>query len=294
MKNPVFALVFVFSFLNAAIATELRDISVVEIRQSDIGIPAPVPAAVAPPLLPLNAKNILPATLANNPLIVVHASRAFDGEASAASGIDAVVAQFKAQKRPVIYLLHDQSPQGYSDWYPGNRSPNYELFSAGGEHNLPLSGGEVTIVGGFFGSYDTARGCQTLATRDAIRMHFEVSDRPFTVFMPLRAIYFYDEDDSMREKLLALSPKTSSPAEVQKVFDRFAELFFLTDNFPTSTGDATGFGHPFTEQELNPAYRMGEPVDTASYAFELFFDDIMVSKFGSGPRNVSLRLYNGK
>lgn len=294
MKNPVLAFAFVFSFLNSSVAAQLRNISAVEIRQSNIEVPAPVPAVVAPALLPLNAKNILPATLANNPLIVVHASRSFDEEASAASGIDAVVAEFKAQKRPVAYLINDQSPQGYSDWYPGDRSPDYELFSAGGEHNLPLQGDEVTIAGGFFGSYDGARGCQTLATRDAVRMHFEVSDRPFTVFMPLRAIYFYEDDAYTQKELLALDPKTASPAEIKKVFDNFEESFFLTDTFPTSSEDAMGFGHPFTEQELNPGYHMGEPVDTARYAFELFFDGVLVSKFGSGPRKVSLKLYNGK
>ncbi|HAH31238.1 MAG TPA: hypothetical protein DCL44_02870 [Elusimicrobia bacterium] len=294
MKIAVLISAFAFSSLNSASAAELRGISVAEIRNSSIEVPAPVSAAYASQLLPLNARNILPAALPENPLIVVHASRFFDEKAIAASGINAVVAQFKAQQRPVIYLLNDQSARGYSDWYPGDRAPDYEMFSAGGEHNLPMSGDEVTIAGGFFGSYDGSRGCQTLAARDAIRMHFEVSDRPFTVYMPLRAIYFYEEDITMRKKLLELSPKSSSPAAVQKVFDNFAESFFLTDTFPTSTEDAMGFGHPFTEQELNPAYRKGEPVDTARYSFELVFNDIQVSKFGEGPRKVSIKLYNGK
>ena len=111
-----------------------------------------------------------------------------------ASGIDALVAAFKAQKRSIVYLLHDQSPKGYADWYTGDRRPGYELFSEGGEHNLPLADDAVTVAGGYFGSYDGSRGCQTLAVRDAIRMHFEASERPFTVFLPVRALYFYEED----------------------------------------------------------------------------------------------------
>jgi len=288
MGKLALVLFFIFCFFDHA-AAELRDIGVDEIRQYQIKVRQPVPSVLG--LSPAHEKNKLPAALADNPLIVVHASRFFDETAAAASGIDAVVAEFKAKKRPVVYLLDDQSARGYDDWYPGDRYPDYELFSAGGEHNLPLASDEATVVGGFFGSYDGSRGCQTLAVRDAIRMHFEASERPFTVHMPLRAIFFYDLDAEMREELLALDPETVAKAGILKVFDHFAENFFLTDTFPVSTEDAVGFGHPFTEQEADPAYRVGEPVDTARYAFELFFEGIKVSQFGGGPRKVSLRLY---
>ena len=288
MKTCIFTLIFAFSFLNSAAAAEFTGLGVAEIREFRIDVPEAVPAAAQ--LLPANEKNKLPVSLANNPLIVVHASRIFDEKEMAAPGIDAVVAEFKAEKRPVIYLINDQSAWGYGNWYPGDHSPDYELFSAGGEHNLPLIADEVTIVGGFFGSYDGARGCQTLATRDAIRMHFENSDRPFTVHMPLKAIFFYDEDMITREELLALDPETASPAELRKAFDHFAESFFLVDNFVTSEPDALGFGHPFDAQEENPAYRMGKPVDTARYTFRIFFGSRQVSKFGKGPRQVSIEL----
>lgn len=50
---------------------------------------------------------------------------------------------------------------------------------------------EATIAGGFFGSYDSHRGCQTLA----------------------------------------LDLRKSSPGEIEGLFGNFADLFFLTDNF---------------------------------------------------------------
>ena len=286
--NLILALTLAFSFLNSAAAAEFTGLSLGEIRESRTDIPQAFPAALR--FSPVNEKNKLPAALANNPLIVVHASRVFDEDAVAAPGIDEVVAKFKAEKRPVIYLINDQSGEGYGDWYSGDHSPDYELFSIGGEHNLPLLADEVTIVGGFFGSYDGARGCQTLAVRDAIRMHFESSGRPFTVHMPLKAIFFWDEYTDKRDELLALDPETASPAKLRKVFDRFAEIFFLVDTFPVSTEEALGFGHPFLDEEGNPAYRMGEPVDTARYTFRIFFGSRQVSEFGTGPRQVSLKL----
>jgi len=269
----------------------LDGISAVEIREMTAPAAVPVPSPVATPLAPKNKKNRLPARLPDNPLIVVHSSRIFDDKESARAGIDPVVAAFKEAGRPVIYLVNDQSVSGYSAWYTADRSPDYEIFSAGGENNLPLRADSVTIAGGFFGSYDGARGCHTMAVRDAIRMHFEYSRRPFTVNIPIGAVYFYNEDTGVREQILAL-PKAPSEAELRRVFEDFEENFFLSDNFTASTDDAITFGHPFPDPEANPAYRMGKPVDTARYAFEVFFNGIKVSKFGTGPRKVSLKLYN--
>lgn len=251
-----------------------------------------VAAPIAAPgvLSPGHEKNVLPSELSDHPLIVVHATRFFDEAATAATGIDSLVASFKTQRRSIVYLLNDQSPEGYSSWYTGDRRPDYEMFSEGGEHNLPLAGDAVTVAGGFFGSYDSHRGCQTLAVRDAIRMHFEVSQRPFTVFLPVRALYFYEEDEAMRRQLLSLDLKTDSAAKLDELFDDFAALFFLTDNF----SDVPAFGHPYLEgpDRQNKNYRGGASVDVDGYSFELFFGGTSVAKFGHGPRKVSLKLYN--
>ena len=272
-------------------ASGLDGISAAEVRQMTAPAAAPVPSPAAMPLAPKHKKNRLPARLPDNPLIVVHSSRIFDDKESARAGIDSVVAAFKAEGRDVIYLVHDQTGPGYAEWYTGDRSPDYEIFSAGGENNLPLRADSVTIAGGFFGSYDGSRGCHTMAVRDAIRMHFEYSGNPFTVNIPIGAVYFYDEDTGVREQLLAL-PKAPAEAELRRVFEDFEENFLLSDNFTASTEDAVTFGHPFLDPEANPAYRMGKPVDTARYTFELFFNGLKVSKFGTGPRKVTLKLSN--
>ena len=219
---------------------------------------------------------------------MVHATREFDADASASAGIDALVREAKAAGRSVVYLVHDQTREGYAAWYTPDRSPDYEMFSEGGEHNLPLAGDAVTIAGGFFGSYDGHRGCQTLAVRDAIRMHFEASSAPFTVTMPVRALYFYEEDAGTRRDLIALDAKSASPAKLHTLFDDFPRLFFLTDNF----SDVPAFGHPYGAGpgRADHRYREGASVDVDGYSFELFFDEVSVAKFGRGPREVRLKL----
>lgn len=271
---------------------ELADLKPESIYSSEVLLPSPEKSAAHGALVPLNEKNLLPPYLENNPLIVVHATYFFDDAGTAKTGIDKTVSAFRQKGKSVIYLVSDQSGQGYSDWYTGDRTPDYELFSAGGEHNLPLAGGEVTIAGGFFGSYDGARGCHALATRDAIRMHFELSDKPFTVNMPLEAIYFYEDDLPTKAELLSLDPRKDLEEKIRKSFERFAELFFLVDNFETSEEAALGFAHPFNSPDQNPSYKEGEPVDTARYSFEIIFKGLSVSRFGKGSRKVVLNLTN--
>ncbi|HAR42918.1 MAG TPA: hypothetical protein DCS07_09865 [Bdellovibrionales bacterium] len=244
-------------------------------------------AAQGSPLTP-GSKNAVPTKFSAHPLIVVHATTEFDEEMTAAKGVDEVVAQFKAQRRPVVYLVSDQSKTGYQEWYTKDRKPDFELFSEGGEHNLPLAMDEVTIVGGFFGSYDGARGCQTLATRDAIAMHFENTKRPFTIHMPLKAIYFYEEDAVTRENILNLDTRSATSSQIKKVFKDFASLFFLTANL----GPGIEFGHPYF-RDSNPFYRAVQPVNMDNYTFRLFLNDRPVAKpFGHGPRQVALKLEN--
>ncbi len=231
-------------------------------------------------------KNELPHMLiTSNPLIVVHATTEFDEDRVAVKGINKVIAKYKGNKKSIIYLVSDQSKEGYSNWYTKNRSPDYELFSEGGEHNLPLRNDEVTIVGGFFGSYDGARGCHTLAIRDAIRMHFELSDNPFTVHIPLEAIYFWSEDTQTRKKIIDLNIKSPS-SEIAEIFDRFAESYFLVDTW----SDVTEFSHPYVGN-LNKKYKTGGPVNVDRFTFRLYLNDVLVVEpFGHGPRQVLLKL----
>lgn len=285
----LFGLLFCAPRAQAAPAwEELAKMAGPQAALSPLTAPAPSPD---PALAPRRPRNVLPSTLPDGPLIVVHATRSFDEEAAAAAGIDAVVARYKAARAPVVYLLHEQTRAEYALWYTRDRAPDYELFSEGGEHNLPLSGESVTVVGGFFGSYDGSRGCHTLAVRDAIRMHFEASSKPFTVHMPVRAIYFYEADAGTREQLLSLDVKTAGPDKLHELFDDFARLFFLTDNF----SEVPAFGHPYLSgaERRRKDYREGASVDVDGYTFDLFFDEVPVASFGHGPRRVSLKLSRG-
>ncbi len=261
-----------------------------EFLKKELSLPIPSFSRSFSPLRPKNPVNILPENLKDDPLIVVHASSFFDEEMSAKKGIDEIVKAYVAAGKTVIYLVHDQSEQGYEEFYPSYRTPDYELFSAGGEHNLPLKGKSVTIAGGFFGSYDGARGCHALAVRDAIRMHFENSNEPFTVNIPLEAVYFYEEDRGLIGRIMKLDPAANSFEEIKKAFENFENLFFLTDNFITSSEDSLGFAHPFTSLEQHPGYRPGQSVDTNLYSFDLYFEDILISSFGKGERKVHLKL----
>lgn len=288
-KIILFFPIFIFQLLKAQ---ELTDLKADFFSTTEISIPVPSPSIADNSLKPKNPKNTLPLSLPDNPLIVVHASSNFDENKTAKKGMDLIISNFKKAGKPLIYLINDQSQKGYSDWYTADRSPDYELFSAGGEHNLPLQKNEVTIVGGFFGSYDGSRGCHALAARDAIRMHFELSNETFTVNMPIKGIYFYEEDYPTKERLMKIKPGVTPEKEIKKAFKNFAEMFFLVDNFPTSTPDSLGFAHPFTFHDQHPSYREGEPVDTARYSFELYFDNILVSSFGSGPRKVLIKMNN--
>lgn len=239
---------------------------------------------------PLNQANILPSELGKNPLIVVHATSFFDEKMSARQALNALISSYRKKVGRVIYLLHDESAEGMSLFYTEERKPDYEFFSAGGEHNLPLNDSEVTVAGGFFGSYDGSRGCHALAVRDAIRMHFESSMTAFTVHMPMEAIYYYEEDLPQIKQIMALDPRLDTPEKIKKVFGDFAGLFFLVDNFETSTPDSLGFAHPFVSLDEHPGYRPGEPVDTARYSFSLYFEDILIQEFGQGPRKVNIKL----
>lgn len=269
---------------------ELTPLNKSFIKASDFSSPVFSFSSDYGPISPINAANIIPSQLGRNPLIVVHATSFFDEDMSAKRALDELIFSYRKKGSKIIYLLHDESTEGMSLFYTAERRPDYEFFSAGGEHNLPLDDNQVTVAGGFFGSYDGSRGCHALAVRDAIRMHFESSMTTFTVNMPMEAIYYYAEDSGMIKQIMALDPRRDTPEKIKEVFGDFAGLFFLVDNFETSTPDSLGFAHPFLSLKEHPGYRPGEPVDTARYSFRLYFEDILVQEFGQGPRKVNLKL----
>jgi hypothetical protein len=245
-------------------------------------------ASIGGKITPLHPTNQMPASLAEHALLVVHATTEDPESVQAINGIDKLIAEFKKAQRPVIFLRDDITAAGDAAWITKDRSPDYDLFSEGGEHNLPLVANEVTIVGGYFGSYDGSRGCQTLAMRDAARMHFEKSKTALTIHMPVPALYFYEGDQTTRRQLLKFRVSRDLLKNWKTTFPDFPTKFFLTDTFPPSTQ----FSHPYVG-DMNRHYRKGTPTTLSNYSFELFFmGNSLNDKFGSGPRKVVLDFQN--
>jgi hypothetical protein len=224
-------------------------------------------------------------------LIVTHATTEFDQNQTAAVGINQLVREFKSKGRPVVYLMSDQSEGGRARWYTTDRSPDFEVFSEGGEHNLPIAANEVTIVGGFFGSTDTLNGCHALAMKDAIRMHFEVSEAPLTIHIPLKATYFYDEWSAFRDTVLKTGRFDLSTIGIAKY--PLASLFFLREGNDGAGDDGNEqlFAHSYSGRE-NKTYRRGEEVSREKYQFKFFLNDQLIESVSSssGKRSVNFKM----
>ena len=201
-------------------------------------------------------------------LLVVHASTAFDEDKTAARGIDEKIKAFKARKLPVIYLME---PCYESDWfwYPKDRNPDYAVYSAGGEHNLPLATGDVTIVGGFFGDYDCHHGCHFKALADSISRHFLRTKTSLNIHLPFNAIYFFDQDTRDREGFL--NRTTTDQAFVDTVHHSY--LCY-------DPGDRLG---------CNSGYYTGE-ITLRDYTFNYHVEGRFIASFGKGARKVNFHL----
>jgi hypothetical protein len=186
----------------------------------------------------------VPVPLTTDTLVVVHAHSVFDGAESAKAGIDREVASYKARGLPVVYLMTDEGDADFG-WYPEDRAPTYAVYSAGGEHNLPLVTDTLTLAGGFFGDEtDDHHGCHFRAMMDAISRHALVGNgRPLTIRLPLDAIYYYEEDEHTVRDFV--NGKTTTAAFLDDVVD----LFFPEEGRPYlgSEIQASGAG------ELTPA-----------------------------------------
>lgn len=223
-------------------------------------------------------------------LIVTHATEFFDTGKSAAEGIDRIIQQFKDLGRPVIYLVSDQSDEGYRQWYTRDRAPDFEIFSEGGEHNIPLAASEVTIIGGFFGSTDTLNGCHALSMKDAIRMHFQTSKADLTIHVPLAATYFYDEWSFQREHIL----KNGKPLLSSEIPYPFASMYFLREGNEGAGDDGNEqyFAHDYTGKE-NKTYHRGDyqAVSRKTHQFHFYVNDqLFESVVDSGKQRVNIRL----
>lgn len=195
-------------------------------------------------------------------LVVVHASRDFD-DLTAKDGIDNIVAKFKQVQLPIIYLMHYDGKDDLN-WYTNDKKPTAIVYSAGGEHNLPIRHNEVTIVGGYFGDYDSAHGCHFKAVADTITRYYLSGTSPLRIHLPISAIFFFNDDIELRNNFLQ---SKISPTEF---IDSVHSGFFFTE-------DENLFG-------MSQIYT-GD-ISTSDYQFLYYVDGALIKKYGNGPRIV--------
>lgn len=256
-------------------------------------------------------------------LIVVHASYEFDANGSARPAIDSQIRHFKSLRLPVIYLVSDLSSEGLKNWYTQDRAPDYLVYSAGGEHNLPLRNPDVTVVGGFFGNYDMHNGCHTQALRNVVDSYFRLLGRsgPLTIHLPISSIYFWADDSRLRQKVLAhiRNPeewmREISDILFSREFSNDGEMelgraFFYKSKKPEFIQNpfldvvAPGSNYRAEEDADNPLsfvsrdgravardgrYQEADPVSFQAYQFTLSNSAVSGSMhLGKGPRKVQL------
>lgn len=81
----------------------------------------------------------------NAAMIVTHPSVAFDGRMATKVGMDAAVKMAKEKKIPVVYL-QDDGP--FSEYFFDDCSPDYWVYSAGGEISFEFTPAHLYTVGG--------------------------------------------------------------------------------------------------------------------------------------------------
>ncbi|RCS58459.1 hypothetical protein [Parvibium lacunae] len=85
------------------------------------------------------------AIAADTALLVVHPSATYDARYAAKRGVDEAVRYAKTHHIPIIYLI-DDSPRQY--YYPLDCSPDYAVYSQGGEVTFPLQVNHLYVAGG--------------------------------------------------------------------------------------------------------------------------------------------------
>ncbi|MEW6056244.1 MAG: hypothetical protein AB1540_06490 [Bdellovibrionota bacterium] len=245
--------------------------------------------------LPINELRYFDRPIKTHPLIVVHASSMWDGTESAKPSIDALVRKFKAAKKPVIYLVSDDSMQDFS-WYTEDRNPTFAVYSERGEHMLEFLKSEVTVVGGF-----SLQGCQGRAMTSIVHNYFKRNTKPLTLHLPLRAIYsakvnFTEESPRLEAPVNDYETRTMTLFEILQGFrffggtkgflDFYRGVEFYKDKTyrdPVPLSDKLYFGNDKVWSRITGA------VTTEGYQFHFLLDGRPIGDpLGSGNRSVKL------
>ncbi|MGE0315220.1 MAG: hypothetical protein AB7P21_26690 [Lautropia sp.] len=113
-------------------------------------------------------------------MIVVHATSSYDARASAKRGIDDAVRFAKGAKIPVVYLQDDTPDEFY---FMQDCSPDYWVYSQGGEVSFEVAQSHLYIVGGHL------ELCLSATLHDVIGQWAKRPPRNFTVTYFMDAIY---------------------------------------------------------------------------------------------------------
>lgn len=133
----------------------------------------------------------------DHPLIVVHANTRFFRKGDftrCADETDRLVADFKKEKRPVVYLVNPDIPN--STWYTKDLMPTKASSSGNGGIVISDACANVTMAGGLFD------WCQRRTVHCWVDAYFreESQTKPLTINVPLGATYARDLGRMSEEK----------------------------------------------------------------------------------------------
>lgn len=195
-------------------------------------------------------------------MIVTHATTVFDDK-TIKTFADANVQQAKAKGMPVVYLVSDDGVHDQT-WYLSDKKPDRAYFSKNGEHSVMYNANTVVLMGGFYSQ------CLRTTQLDTITRHFLVSEEALTIHLPVQGIYAHDSIDF-------------SKISKQQFLERVKEGSILG-------GYEVDDNHGgLIESDMNKL--TGRP-DLNQYTVNIYADDKLIEKNGTGPRIVNLKFWS--
>lgn len=195
-------------------------------------------------------------------VLVTHATTVFDDK-TIKNFADQTIREAKAKGLPVVYLVSDDGVHDQT-WYLEDKNPAQAYFSKNGEHSVMYSSNTVIMMGGFYNQ------CLRTSQLDVITRHFMVSQEELTIHLPIRGIYVHDSIDF----------KTLSK---EKFLERVKEGSILGGY---EVDDDHG---GMVESDMNKL--TGVP-DLKQYTVNIYADDQLVEKVGTGSRVVNLKFWS--
>lgn len=195
-------------------------------------------------------------------VIVTHATTIFDNK-TIKSFVDENLTAVKAKGLPVIYLVSDDGVHDQT-WYLADRHPTQAYFSKNGEHSVLAATNQVVLMGGYYSQ------CLRTTQLDTITRHFLVSSEALTIHLPVKGIYAHDSIDftQLTKQQFLERVKAGSILGGYEVDDNHGGL---------------------VESDMNKL--TGVP-NLSEYTVNIFTDDQLLEKVGSGARVVNLKFWS--